>query len=145
MNKYMPDDIVFSLNKLAEKLNITETVIKSDGIYIQGNVPSKKNKKIWTGKRLISSKIVLEYEKTKILHYKDLKDAMPTTTPLLLGMYFIRKDRRVFDYNNISQIVLDMLVTANVITDDNASLLVPVFLGYSVDKKNAGVIILPLR
>ena len=61
------------------------------------------------------------------------------TPPYSVGMYFIRDSKRRFDYNNISQIVTDLMAKHDWIEDDNADCIIPVFLGYEVDKKNAGV------
>ena len=59
--------------------------------------------------------------------------------PYKIGFYFIRDSQRKFDYINIAQIIQDLMVKYEWIEDDNCTELVPVFLGYKVDKENPGV------
>lgn len=66
------------------------------------------------------------------------------TPPYKVGLFFVRDSKRKFDFINACQIVADMMVEEGWIEDDNADFFTPVFLGYSVDKKNAGVHILPM-
>ena len=86
-------------------------------IFISGNVPSSKNSKQWTGKEMIKGK-----EK-----------------PYKVGFYFIRDSKRKFDYINAAQLPLDLMQDYDWIEDDDSSNIIPVFLGYEVDKRNAGV------
>lgn len=138
------------LNPLATLLNITEACLKENGIYIGGHTPSKKNSRRWVGKMLISSKACLNYKKNAssqfFLHKNTfLEKTQGCTKPIILGIYLIRKDRRIFDYNNISQIILDMMVAHKWIADDNADEIIPVFLGYTVNKEKAGAILLLMQ
>ena len=66
------------------------------------------------------------------------------TPPYKVGLFFVRDSKRRFDYINACQIVADMMVDEGWIDDDDSSNFVPIFLGYSVDKKNPGVYILPM-
>ena len=113
-------------------------------IFIKGNVPSSKNSKQWTGKYLIASKTVRAYLKEYEYQYdefiKEFKEmAKNKDKPLRIGFYYIRDSKRKFDYINMAQIVQDLMVKHGWIDDDNCDEIIPVFLGYEVDKKNAGV------
>ncbi len=115
-------------------------------IFISGNMPSSKNSKQWTGKCLIKSKTVRKYldnneyqwnlPKNKAEFKKMLKDK---EKPYRIGFYFIRDSRRRFDLINAAQLPCDLMVKYDWIDDDNADEIIPVFLGYEVDKENAGV------
>ena len=56
-----------------------------------------------------------------------------------IGFYFIRDSKRKFDYINAAQLPLDLMQDYDWIDDDDANNVIPVFLGYEVDKKNPGV------
>lgn len=115
-------------------------------IFIKGNVPSSKNSKQWTGKYLISSKTVrnyinkFSYQFYSLENIKKFKEMLKDKEkPYKIGFYFIRDTKRKFDYINILQIVCDLMVKAGMIEDDNADEIIPVFLGYEVNKENSGV------
>ena len=101
---------------------------------------------IKTRPMLRSSKTVVKYKsategewlQSKQRFVNMIKDS---PMPINLGMYFIRDSERKFDHINIAQIVQDMMVDYGYIEDDNCLFVLPVFLGYKVDKKNAGVVI----
>ena len=67
------------------------------------------------------------------------------TPPYKVGLFFVRDSKRRFDYINACQIVADLMVDEGWIEDDDSTNFVPVFLGFSVDKKNPGVFIVPLK
>lgn len=115
-------------------------------IFIFGNVPSSKNSKQWTGKCLMSSKTVkkyidkFSYQFNSLENKKKFKEMIKDKEkPYKIGFYFIRDSQRKFDYINIAQIIQDLMVNYEWIEDDNCTELVPVFLGYKVDKENPGV------
>ncbi len=115
-------------------------------IFIKGNVPSLKNSKQWTGRYLVSSKTVQKYMKDYSYQYysldnvKEIKRMLKDKKkPYKVEMYFIRDSKRKFDYINAAQIVQDLMIKAGWIDDDNCDEIVPVFLGYEVNKENAGV------
>ncbi|MBR8748712.1 hypothetical protein IX317_000371 [Fusobacterium sp. DD29] len=115
-------------------------------IYISGNVPSSKNSKQWTGKFLISSKTVREYVKEHDIDWKLKKEEFKKLIsgkekPYKIGFYFIRSTKRKFDYINACQLPCDLMTKHKWIEDDNCDEIIPVFLGYKVDKETAGVII----
>lgn len=115
-------------------------------IYIKGNVPSSKNSKQWTGRMLINSKTVRNYLKVyeyQFIEYREefIKLIKNKDKPLNVCFYFIRDSKRRFDYVNVCQLPLDLMVKHKWIDDDNAQEIIPIFKGYEVDKSKAGVII----
>lgn len=109
--------------------------------FIGKNVPSSKNSKTWTGKILIKSKLCQRYIKWAEPLFKAQKDEWEkmkqehTERPLMVGMYFYRDSKRKFDFNNVSQILCDMMTANDYIEDDNINEMVPVYLGHEVVKK----------
>ena len=154
MNKY------WIINNLLDK-----------GIFLNGNVPSSKNsKEIQTFKkykripgtdvravdengreilqqfhRLGNSKTVEKYIKEYYSEYManrvDIQKLFNREKLWHMGLYFVRDSHRKFDYNNASQILQDTMVKYNIIEDDNAEYIQPIYLGYHVDKDKPGVYI----
>lgn len=96
--------------------------------------------------KVIASKLVRDYQKrTEMLWISYAAGFRRLTAglkkPLYVGFYLIRAKNNRFDYNNISQILTDLMVRFGWIDDDCADELVPVFLGYKVSAVDAGVII----
>lgn len=116
-----------------------------DGIFIYGNVPSSKNSKVWTGKLLVSSGIVYRYKRQALRQFnahknRFIKAAENKPLPLLVHFTFFRETKQRFDFNNISQIVCDLMVKSGWIEDDSYKYLVPVFNPeVIIDKINPGV------
>ena len=115
-------------------------------IYLKGNVPSSKNSKRWTGRNLIPSKTVENYLEQYEIQYKlyanKFKEMIKDKKkPYYIGFYFIRNSKRKFDYNNLTQLPQDLMVKHKWLDDDNADYIVPIGLGYTVDKAKAGLII----
>jgi hypothetical protein len=113
-------------------------------IFISGNTPSSKNSKVWTGKFLVNSASCTKYIKETKQQWLDnkesfLKQLNGKDKPYYLGMYFVRKSMHKADYNNCSQIVCDLMKKYEWIEDDNMYEIVPVFLGFHVDKEKPGV------
>lgn len=116
--------------------------------YIKGNVPSSKNSKIITrDKRIINSATVRKYikeygkqweDEDLIQNFKSI--VVSKEKPYKLHFYFIRDSKRKFDYINAAQLPCDLMTKYGWIDDDNCDEIVPVFDGYEVDKKNAGLI-----
>lgn len=81
-------------------------------------------------------------------HESDLLKILPTVRmewakevegkeyPLRISFKIYRKTKRRFDYVNIVQNLLDCMVKAGLVEDDNADIVIPVFEPYSVDKEN---------
>jgi len=132
---------------------------KEQSIFIPGNVPSSKNGKRWVtfntkpgskAKRkgmLINSALVMRYiENTALYYYKHAGEfrymVADLEPPYTVYFYFIRDSRRIFDYNNSSHVVTDLMRKNKWIDDDNMNWLIPDFSKrYEVNKAKAGVII----
>lgn len=113
-------------------------------IFIPINTPSSKNSKRWTGKFLIKSDLCQRYikltKKTWLEHaqeFRKLYDSLPK--PVEIKFQFVRDSKRRFDYINIAQLPLDLMVEYSFIEDDNADCVIPVFEPYLYDKENPGV------
>jgi len=114
--------------------------------FIPGNVPSSKNGRRWTGQYFIASKSVMNYRKQSKAFYEQYADEFRKafancSQPVRIGLTFVRNSRHKFDYINPAQTVQDDMVTYNWITDDNADVIIPVFIEYVYDKANPGVYI----
>ena len=147
-------------------------------IFIKGNVPSLKNSKVATSRGVFMSKAVRHYlqdlgikgyhlRERKVDGYKTRPNLFAAAIkpmlsadihiPHLIGLYFIRDSKRDFDFNNVSQIICDLLVAHRVFADDSMRYLIPSpfmigqaaadeygvteYSWYGVNKSNAGVII----
>lgn len=58
--------------------------------------------------------------------------------PLKMQFTFRRATKRPFDYVNISQGILDAMVKAGYMPDDNMNYVIPSFTPYVLDKQNPG-------
>lgn len=117
-------------------------------LFIPGNVPSSKNSNQWTGKFLVKSKTCRKYISNTEDYFMTFRESFKEMfgsgkNPIKVGMYFVRDSKRRFDYINACQIIADLMVKNFWIEDDNADFFLPVFLGYSYDKKNSGVYLVP--
>lgn len=136
-------------------------------VFIKGNVPSSKNSKVATKSGLFHSKTVGKYLRSlgimaysvtrkTVTGYKTIPSTYPieeltnifkdSVSPIKVGLHFVRKDKKHFDFHNISQIVFDLMVAHNIIEDDNMNCVIPFpyMIGgawYSIDKENPGVYI----
>lgn len=113
-------------------------------IFIPCNVASSKNSKQWTGKFLVSSKTTQSYTKATSAFYSVYKNRFKEMVkdlpkPYKIGFYFIRDSKRKADFVNVAQLPLDLMVKHGWIDDDNMDEVIPVFLGYHVDKEKAGL------
>lgn len=133
-------------------------------IFIKGNVPSSKNSKVATSRGVFHSKAVRKYlqqigvknysvRRHEVDEYKkrcnSFREAVGAyfdqiTYPCMLGLHFVRSTKRQFDFHNISQIVLDLLVAHSFIEDDSMTYLIPFPFQidgrwFTVDKDNPGV------
>jgi len=137
-----------------------------DCIFIPNNVPSSKNSKVKTSKGVFHSKTVKKYlqklgvqkfsvSKKEYTNYKTrdnefekiFKDVdIDRSSPIIVKFHFVRDSRRKFDFHNVCQIVLDLMVAHDVIEDDNMDYIIPVPMyynggWYSIDKESPGVYI----
>lgn len=99
---------------------------------------------------IASSKRVREYKEEKTRLYQDNKYIWNVLTagmqpPFIVGLYYIRDSKRKFDYGNASEIIQDCMTDAKYWEDDNADIMKPEHLGYSVDTQAPGVFIIPLK
>jgi len=119
--------------------------------FIEGNVPSSKNSKIWTGSYLVWSKAAQKYVKDTKSQWTELCNdfrvaasgsiAREPIYPIKVHFKFIRKSKHKFDYVNPLQTVLDLMVRYNWIPSDDADTILPVFEEYEYNKDKPGVII----
>lgn len=138
-------------------------------VFIPFNTPSSKNSKIATSKGVFCSKTVKKYlsdlgivsyntAKKEVKFYKtkpclfpvvDMKrmfECARKNTPVQLGFHFVRGTKHKFDFHNLCQVILDLLVAFDIIDDDNMDCVIPfpMKLGddwYTIDKDNPGVYI----
>lgn len=86
-------------------------------IFIEGNFPSFKNSKQFTGKFFIMSKTVQNYLKKYEYQWSDednIYEFIDMTNdiklPLFVGMHFVRGTRHKYDWINMCQGVQDLMV-----------------------------------
>lgn len=107
--------------------------------YIGRNVASSKNGKRFYNGKIINSKLAMEYYDfllPKLLDDKeDLIREIGEDYPVKMHFYFYRDSKRHFDYVNIVQIIMDALQKVEILPDDDADHVIPVFDGYEVVKK----------
>jgi hypothetical protein len=123
-------------------------------IFIEGNVPSSKNSRVWTGRFSVESKRVQQYRretKGQFLENKELFLSMIKNKekPYLIGFHFVRGNRHKWDFCNMLQIVQDLFVENGYVDDDNCDEMFPIpYIRngryYSVDKLHCGVYIVIL-
>jgi len=99
---------------------------------------------------LAPSKTVEEYKKSYSGYYLKNKQAFKEelkkyTKPYILGFYFIREAKRIFDYGNAKHILLDMMVDFEYFEDDNCDIIMDFPLGYHVDKARPGCYVVILN
>lgn len=66
--------------------------------------------------------------------------------PLIIGFHFFRASKHKFDFNNATQILLDLMTAHGIIEDDNMDCIIPLPMKYedkwySYSKDNPGVMI----
>ena len=115
--------------------------------FIPYNTPSSKNNKQWTGKFLVCSKLAQKYRKDTKKYWIEQGEEFRRecnyhhTYPLKVAFKFIRNSHRKFDYVNPLQTILDLMVEHGWILDDNADVILPIFLPYEYNKDTPGVYI----
>jgi len=109
-----------------------------DYIFISGNVPSSKNNKVWTGKRLIWSKRALLYKKSteklfleNKLKFLEMIEGKPK--PIKIGFHFLRGTKHKWDFVNMVQTLQDLMVVHGYIKDDNTDEIIP--FPFEIDNK----------
>lgn len=121
-------------------------------ITVAGELYSKKNSKdIFVNKKtgkyfIASNQKAREAEQDLVRQLEQLKELWHEYTddlprPLKICFKIYRKSERKFDYNNITQGLLDAMVKAGLLIDDNMKCVIPYYEPYSVDRKNPRTII----
>lgn len=113
-------------------------------IFIEGNVPSSKNSKVWTGRFLVWSKTANRYRKDTRDQWVKNSEAFKEATqgiayPMRVSFKFIRGSKHKFDLVNPLQTALDLMVEHGWIEDDNADIILPSFEKYEYNKDKPGV------
>lgn len=137
-------------------------------IFIPYNVPSLKNSKVKTSRGIFASKTVAKYIRNlgirsyspskkvvvgyvnkpnifkEIVNDKLKKQIEKKEYPIILGLHFVRDSKRDFDFNNVSQIIQDLLVAHDIIEDDCMRVMISIPFKikgsyYTLDKENPGV------
>ena len=136
-------------------------------LFIERNVPSSKNSRVNTRHGSFTGPAVKKYlrsygiqafntsKKNKgITEYKTIPMTFPVdelrelfkgkTFPVYVSFHFVRKTRGIWDFGNITQILLDLMTACGAIPDDNMHFTVPECMikdgkHFSHDKDNPGV------
>lgn len=120
------------------------------GVFINGNFPSFKNSKQYTGKYFIMSKTVNKYLKKFGKQWEEIpiefKELEEEDFPITVGFHFIRGTRHRWDFHNMVQGCADLMVKNSWIPDDNMNYFIPQVLWidkkhFDYDKENPGVFI----
>lgn len=109
------------------------------------NVASSKNSKRIVRGRLINSKLAMDYydfviPKLEEMKEQILEDLSNKKAPYIFRFYYVRKDKRHFDYANLVQILADAFQKVGILEDDDMDHFIPMFDGYEVNKENPGVL-----
>lgn len=135
-------------------------------VFIKGNIPSSKNSKVAIKTGVFHSKTVGKFLRDQgILHYsaskkqityyktkpcvfpvKELSRLFSTSNsgnPVKIGIHFVRQSKSKFDFHNLVQVILDLMVAFDIIEDDNMDCILPFPMQidgkwYSIDKDNPG-------
>lgn len=144
-------------------------MVENELIFIPYNVPSLKNSKIKTSSGIFASKTVKKYlrllgiqsysasrqevkgyvnrpnefEKLRSEFERLLENKLP---PYEIGFHFVRDSKRNCDFNNVNQIIADLMTAHKIIPDDNMNFFLPYPLkidgnAYTINKDKPGVYI----
>ena len=133
--------------------------------FVPFNVPSLKNSKVKTSKGIFMSKTCKNYLTSlgisdysssrkevklrggkKNLFLEAFKDWVVPDKQIVLGFHLVRGTKHMCDFNNITQILADLLVAHKLIEDDNMDWFIPQAYKkdgkyYSYSKESPGVYI----
>ena len=116
------------------------------------DIPSSKNSQVWTGEFLVHSPATQKWKRKTKKQWEELTpkflEAIEKSgiTPIYyIEFQFLRRTKRTFDYNNMSQIIQDSMVKFGWISDDNVRVMKPYFADPILDRVNPGVIIKILK
>lgn len=126
-----------------------KSCVPSSAIFIPGEVRSKKNSKQIIPKKdggyfIISSKQVQEYTKATKPHYQSLREkflemSAEQKKPFKLCFYFVFSTKRKWDYVNMAQLPLDLMIDEGWLAGDDWTEVIPVFKGFEINKDNPGL------
>lgn len=146
--------VKFEIFRGLNETEIQQYATKCGAIYIPGEVISKKNsKRIFhpRGKKhpiIANSPQAMRYINETKKYYEQLAPFWKHLTkdmkfPIKLHLLFVRSSARIFDYNNIGQMVQDMMVEHDWIPDDDYRYIIPEYAPFGINSRNPGVIITP--
>ena len=110
-------------------------------ITIPGQTISKKNSKriviVRNKPMLVSSQAYQNWAHAAVWQLKTNEFVgREWQYPLFVGFHFARYGKGPFDYNNLTQGILDVLIEAGIIKDDNMNCVIPCGFSWEVDKHN---------
>lgn len=109
-------------------------------LVLKGRIPSKKNSKQRTGKKLISSKDYLKREENQLTELKSQTSPLEIAEPVRVKYIFYMPDNRVADLSNKVESINDLLVKYWLLTDDNRKIINEMYIACNgVDKANPRV------
>jgi hypothetical protein len=99
---------------------------------------------------ITSSKTIKTYKENSMDNYFDNLYVWKSLTrkmnpPFILGIFHVRDSKRSFDYGNASEVILDAMTEMKYWEDDISDIVVPLHLGYIIDKTAPGVFLIPLE
>lgn len=99
-------------------------------LFCEGNVPSSKNGRRWTGRYFLPSKATVDWRKSTKCWWEENAEAFQEMIkdkplPLKIGMHFVRSSRHKYDWVNPVQTIQDEMVTHGWVEDDNIVYIVP--------------------
>jgi len=146
----------FSYINMEKTREMQEKAYQEGKIYIPYEVMSSKNSRTlkYVRKTGSANKVPLlvhspQYDEYVILskqYWKKDRDRFlemvsGCSTPYRIGFFFHRTTKGRFDYPNMMQGVMDLMVEHEWLEDDCADIIMPIPLGYMVDKEIQGIII----
>ena len=118
-------------------------------ITIPGQTRSKKNGKVIKFKYISRGRKVPFITSSKLYHSWAIKalswikeqkyQSWTGTYPVEILFFLYRADRRHWDIDNIFCGSLDILQQAKIIEDDTANHVIPIFSGWTIDRRNPRV------
>jgi len=99
-------------------------------LFCEGNVPSSKNGRRWTGKYFVPSKATIRWRKDTKWWWIENKDVFKELVknkklPLKVGLHFVRGSRHRYDWVNPVQTIQDEMVKMEWIEDDDVINILP--------------------